>query len=105
MAEQVRSIVYPSKNTASVNMLGTAFGVFIGYSIGLDPEDYTIDEYADVLNRKLESDINDQSSYIYKKIRELKMGNHSFYVYILPFNDADADKNTIISSLIGGAIK
>lgn len=105
MAEQVRSIVYPSKNTASVNMLGTSFGVFIGYSIGLDPEYYTIDEYADVLNRKLESDINDHSSYIYKKIRELKIGNHLFYAYILHFNYADSDKNTIISSLIVGATK
>ena len=101
LADQVREIVIPSKTQP--NQIGTAYGMFIGYSIDLDPEDYTPEEFPDVLFKKLEVDINANASYICNKIKDLKLGNHSFYIYILPFNDADADSAIIIDKLVGGA--
>lgn len=102
LADQVREIVIPTK--AHHNQVGTAYGMFIGYSIDLNPEDYTPEEFPDVLFKKLEDDINSNASYICNKINSLKLGNHSFYIYILPFNDADADSAMIIDKLVGGAV-
>lgn len=102
LVDQVREIVIPTK--AHHNQIGIAYGMFIGYSIDLNPEDYTPEEFPDVLFQKLESDINANASYICNKIKALKLGNHSFYIYILPFNDADTDSAMIIDKLVGGAV-
>lgn len=102
LADQVREIVIPTK--AHHNQIGTAYGMFIGYSIDLNPEDYTPEEFSDVLFKKLEADINANASYICNKIKAFKLGNHSFYIYILPFNDADTDSAMIIDKLVGGAV-
>lgn len=100
-ARQIKAVVIPQK--AGKNPPDTAFGVFLGYSIDLDPEDYTPEEYPDVVKAKMEQDIKDHAAYIYKKIKSLRMGMHSFYIYVLPFNNAELDREDIITQLIGGA--
>lgn len=100
IADQVKSIIIPEKSHQ--NRIGTAYGLFIGYSVGLDPEDYTPEEFPTILYETLKNDITVNASYIYDKIKNLKLGSHSFYIYVLPFNDADTDKANIIDRLIGG---
>jgi hypothetical protein len=40
-----------------------------------------------------------------KKIKEENLSAHSFYFYILPFNDADGEKLSIMNELLGGGCK
>lgn len=100
-ARQIKAVVIPQK--AGKNPPDTAFGVFLGYSIDLDPEDYVPEEYPDIVKAKMEKDIQEHAVYIYKKIKSLRMGMHSFYIYVLPFNNAELDREDIITQLIGGA--
>jgi hypothetical protein len=39
-----------------------------------------------------------------KKIKEENLSAHSFYFYILPFNDADGEKLSIMNELLGGGV-
>lgn len=101
-ARKIKEVVIPSKG--GKNPAGTAFGVFLGYTLdGIDPEEYSPSEFITEIKTRMDNDIREQAPYILSKIKSLKMGMHSFYIYILPFNDADSDRVDIISKLIGGA--
>lgn len=100
-ARQIKMVVVPQRRGQEPP--DSAFGIFLGYSLGLDPEEYSPSEFVRVATQKMESDINEQAEYIYSKVRELRMGMHSFYIYVLPFNNADVDRTEIIMKLIGGA--
>ena len=83
---------------------GTAFGLFLGYSLGLNPEDYSATEFIEEAVARMESAITENAEYISQKITALHLGMHSFYIYVLPFNNAPQDKTSIINMLIGGGI-
>ena len=46
-------------------------------------------------------DIKTQIEYIKAKINKENLSGHSFYFYVIPFNDADCDKVTIMQNLLG----
>ena len=96
--EYLKSIIIPSKKiNASVDK---AFGIFLGYSIGLKPENYSNEEFREKLMEKMNRDIKADVAYIIDKINEENLGSHSFYFYILPFNDADGEKKGIMNALL-----
>lgn len=101
--EKIKSILLPNK--ANQDFPSTAFGLFVGYTIDVEDDDYMlpISDFRNKMNDKLQADIIEQSIYISNKIKELHLGCHSFYIYIFPLNDADKDKIDIINKLIGGA--
>lgn len=96
----VRDILIPTKQGQEPP--GTAFGLFLGYSLGLNPEDYSATEFIEEAVARMESAITENAEYISQKITDLHLGMHSFYIYVLPFNNAPHDKNSIINMLIGG---
>lgn len=97
--EFLKKILKPQKN--GVFSADTkAFGIVLGYSLGLKTEEMTHDEFLDVMAKKMEKDILAHTDYIINKIKVAKLTTHSFYVYALPFNDAN-DKNSIMRKLIG----
>lgn len=100
-AQQIKTVVIPQK--AGKNPPDTAFGIFLGYSIDLNPEDYHPEDYPKIVRDKMKKDIQEHALYIYNRIKSLKMGMHSFYIYVLPFNNAEIDRDDIIAQLIGGA--
>lgn len=98
-AEQLKSIIIPSKKRFNVDK---AFGIFLGYSLGLDAKNYSNAEFRVELARKMDTDIKAHAAYITRKINEAGMGTHSFYFYILPFNDADSEKKSVMAALLEG---
>lgn len=99
--EKLRQILVPSKNRSAVPDM--AFGVFIGYSIGVSADDN--DTFRIECMQKMKSDIKEAIPYIRQKVDDLKLGMHSYYFYFLPFNNAEEDKKQIMNELlIGGAI-
>ena len=98
--EWLRQILVPSKQRQTD--LDMAFGVFIGYSLGVVADDN--DAFRAMATEKMQSDIKAAIPYIEKKVAELKLGMHSYYFYFLPFNDAERDKKQIMDELLlGGA--
>lgn len=98
----VKDILIPTKQGQEPP--GTAFGLFLGYSLGLNPEDYSATEFIEEAVARMESAITENAEYISQKITALHLGMHSFYIYVLPFNNAPQDKTSIINMLIGGGI-
>jgi len=100
-AEKLKDIIIPRPGR-KIAEVDRAFGVFLGYSLGLDAEKYSNAEFRAEATRKMQTDVKAHASYIAQKIREANMGMHSFYFYILPFNDADNEKESVMTVLLDG---
>ena len=99
IVETLYSMVVPQKGSKTISY-DRAFGMFLGYSISLSSEGLSNDEYREAVKNKLETDVKNITEYIHKKINELNLENYSFYIYILPLNDAIIDKDVIIKEAL-----
>ena len=72
-----------------------------GYTLDIDAKQYSNSEFRDAVNEKLKTDLDNIASYIEKKINKSGLTGYSFYFYILPFNNAQEDRATIINKLKG----
>ena len=99
--EFIRSLIVPSKRDLSVNV-DNAFGIFIGYTLDIDSSKYTNEEFRSAAYSKMQDDIISASSHIEKKINDTGLSGYSFYIYIIPFNNAAEDRGNIIRKLKGG---
>ena len=97
---RIRDILIPDpKKPANVD---TAFGLFLGYSIGLNPANYSSIDYRRAVNKKMELDIKNHTRYIAQKIVDLNLEQYSFYLYVLPLDNATEDKKTVMDRIING---
>lgn len=78
----------------------SAYGIFLGYDIGLDPINYRNEDYRRHLGWKMANDIKHHATYITNKITTLNLGTHAFYVYVLPFDDSLNDPVTIMNTVL-----
>lgn len=101
-AQQIKDIVIPKKGSNIVTE--SAYGIFLGYTLGLDPNAYPTIRYQSVLNNKMDTDIKNHASYIAQQINSRALGTHSFYFYILPLNNADLDKKEIMEHVMQGGV-
>lgn len=100
--ELAKEIFLPSPNkTTSYN---TSYGVFLGYTIGLDPTRYSVAEFPQIVEEKMQEDIRRNIDYILNKIKDNFLGQHSFYFYVLPFNDAEDEKKAIMEAVMKGDV-
>lgn len=100
--ELAKEIFLPTPNkTTSYN---TSYSVFLGYTIGLDPTKYGVAEYPQIVEEKMQEDIRRNIDYILKKINDNFLGQHSFYFYVLPFNDAEEEKKAIMEAVMKGDV-
>lgn len=98
MLRQVIEAIVPEPGSNVIS--NNAYGVFLGYSLGLDPSMRSNIEFLRALDKKMASDIKYHASYIADKIKKLGLDSHSFYFYIVPFNDAEADKKQIMENIM-----
>lgn len=102
----LKSILIPSR--ASSGRPDISFGIFIGYSLGIDASQFDTDTYRTKAMGKMKKDVEDIAPYISIQLAKMALlgknniGNHSFYFYFMPFDDADKDKNTIMQNLLSG---
>lgn len=97
--ERLKAILLPSKTRIPVD---TAYGIFIGYKIGLAAENYSNTAYRKAVKDKMRLDIQMNTQHIVDRINELKLSNRSFYIYVLPLNNAVEDKKDIMDRLLEG---
>lgn len=96
----IESIIIPTKRNQEIST-DNAFGIFLGYTVDIDPSKYSNDEFRQALLNQLKIDICQIAGYITNKINALRLSGYSFYFYILPFNDASKDRAEIIKKLKG----
>lgn len=97
----IKSLIVPSKRDLSINV-DNAFGIFLGYSLNLDNTQNDNDDFRTLATKQMEQDLLNIAPYIEKKIAAAGLSGYSFYIYLLPFNDASNDRATIIQKLKGG---
>lgn len=103
IAEYLRSIIIPTKLKVGVST-SNAFAVFLGYSIGVDSAHFNADDFPKEVEAKMVEDIKNQIDYIKEKIAAENLNGYTFYFYLIPFNDADCEKITIMQNLVGGDV-
>ena len=101
LADKLSSIITPDPNAPTVD---SAYGIFICHSIGLDKTKYSIKEYRSLLENKMISDIQNSIPQIKQMITNCGLDSHSFYVYVIPLDDATLDKTSIMNKVIGGSL-
>jgi len=98
----LKDTIIPSPNAK--NNYNTAYGIFLGYSIGVKAEEHPEIEYEELVTKKMEEDIRRHAQYIADKIKSSGLDRHSFYIYILPFMDAEQNKHDIMDHVMKGAV-
>lgn len=97
-ARKIKDLLIPEPGGAAT--YDSAYGIFLGYDIGLDPTKYNNGDYRQQLGWKMANDIKHHATYIANKITTLNLGTHAFYVYVLPFDDSDADSVSIMDAVL-----
>ena len=98
VVRELRPIIKPAPNK-QVNR-DSAFGVFVSYSLGLDKSKYTSQEYRDQIEKKMDADILYFAPQIRDRIQKMGLQNRSFYFYVLPLDDAEEDKKSIMKKIM-----
>ncbi|MDU7337819.1 MAG: DUF1837 domain-containing protein [Clostridium sp.] len=99
-ANYIKAQIVPSKRDLSYP-IDKAFGVFLGYTLGLDANQFSNSKYRQAVQDQMKKDIQDNVAHIASKILGKALGAFSFYFYVLPFDDALTDRAAIIKKLKG----
>lgn len=94
----LEEIIIPAKDS-DLKKPDSAFGIFLGYTASVPAEPNNA-QFKENLRQKMEADIASVSSYLTTKIKDLGLSEYSFYVYVLPFNNAVVDKDEIIKKAL-----
>lgn len=83
---------------------GISFGVFLGYSLGLNPDGYDDVQFRERMHKKMIYDIQAHEDYIANKIKNARLQNHSFYFFTLPLNQAKEESDEIMQHVMEGDV-
>lgn len=73
----------------------------LGYTLDTN-KNVANDDYIKNVKAQMVKDLKDNIPYIISKINQLGLESSSFYIYLIPFNDADNEKTIIMKNLVGG---
>lgn len=100
--EEIKKILVPSADDDDID-IQKAFGIFIGYGLNKDLRlnEVNYKEGKKIIEERIEKDIKNICKNIKNKIRKnTELKNYSFYVYVMPFKDAQKDRVEILKSII-----
>ena len=61
-------------------------------------------KYRTAVRTQMQNDIVSLQPYIEKKIRDNGLSGYNFYLFVVPFNGALTEKNSIISEMLSGVL-
>lgn len=100
-AEELKKMIIPSFSEENSILRNDAFGIFIGYTLESDLEGKPYSEAIKIVHERILKDIEHIKEKMNAKIKEKKLYDYSFYVYILPFNKVSEDRENIMKELLG----
>ena len=100
-AEELKKMIIPSFSEENSILRNDAFGIFIGYTLEADLEGKPYSEAIKIVHERILKDIEHIKEKMNAKIKEKKLHDYSFYVYILPFNKVSEDRENIMKELLG----
>lgn len=100
-AEELKKIIVPSNTKPKDIVTNKAFGIFIGYSLNVDLNGISNINAIELIEKEIEKNSESIVKNLKKKIKQNKWEKYSFYVYILPFNNAKDDRKDIMKYILG----
>ena len=101
-SQLIESLLVPQKRDTHLS-LDNAFGIFLGYTLDIDSDQYSNTEFRQAVANKIQEDIESIADHIEKRIKATGLRGYSFYVFVIPFNNAPKDRAAIINRLRGEA--
>ncbi|RDY30003.1 DUF1837 domain-containing protein [Lachnotalea glycerini] len=97
--EFLESIIYPTKRRKFD--VDDAFGIFIGFQINVNDDEMAMptSEFRKMIKTVVDKEVSKYFAYIQKKITDLKLQGHNFYIYVLPFTDIDTKRKRIMEAI------
>lgn len=96
--KKIKNILIPTEEKKEE--FENAYGIFLGFSLEIDKNNIPTRKYKEKLELNLKENISKIIPYILNKIESNKKLKHSsFYIYILPFDDAQNDRIDILRKL------
>lgn len=99
-SKKLKNVILPQKRDANISV-NNAYGILLGYTIDVE-QNVGNEDYPKHVKNQMIKDLQDNIAYIVNKINQIGLQNSSFYIYLIPFNDADNEKSIIIKELVGG---
>ena len=98
--EKIKKILVPSQDEEDMD-IQKAFGIFIGYGIdkSINLDDVSNSKGKILIEKRLKKDIENICKNMKQKIKDKKLNNYSFYVYIMPFKNAKEDRKEILKNM------
>lgn len=100
IVEYLRDIMVPRKQFQYKPDM--AFGLFLGYSLKIDPPVADPALYRTDAEEQLKRDIESVKGYIADTMKRHNLEGYTFYCYVLPFNDAPNEKTSLIDEMLEG---
>ena len=97
-------MILPKEKGGKKTQRITSYAIFLGYTIGLIPENYTPDEFPAILEDKIVDDLRRHLHIILQRINDNHLGNKHFYFFIVPFNNAEEDKKKVMEDILKGDV-
>ena len=94
----IKDLLIPKKGGSIKRNVG--YGIFLGYKLGLNPAHYSADIFDQQLTMKMQLDIATHAELIMRKINDLNLANHSFYIYVVPLNLPLQDRIDIMDHVL-----
>ena len=98
--EYLRDVMVPRKQFQYKPDM--AFGLFLGYSLKIDPPVTDPALYRSAAEEQLKQDVESVKSYIADTMKRHNLEGYTFYCYVLPFNDAPNEKTSLIDEMLEG---
>lgn len=94
----LEDMIIPKKGSG-LKKPDNAFGLFLGYTVKTEYEPNNA-LYITNLEAQMKLDITNAYGYLNRKLNDLGLLNYSFYIYVLPLNDAIFDKDSIMKDAL-----
>ena len=98
--EYLRDVMVPRKQFQYKPDM--AFGLFLGYSLKINPPVADPALYRAAAEEQLKRDVESVKGYIADTMKRHKLEGYTFYCYVLPFNDAPNEKTSLIDEMLEG---
>lgn len=99
-SSKLKNIILPQKRDTNISV-NNAYGILLGYTLDIEKNVSNEDCNKNVKNQMIK-DLQKNIPYIVSKINLIGLQNSSFYIYLIPFNNADNEKSIIMKTLVGG---
>ena len=96
----MKNVLKPQKGKGEAPEL--AFGCFLGYTLNVIPSEPNKVKYKLAAKKQMENDIVAIQPYIEKAIIDNGLSDYDFYFYVLPFNNADTERISMVKEMTGG---